>query len=119
MSVTGTGADPKQLAAALGKWDLVGPTVFTVHWQAAGLSLDAMAKATSRFIDLLTRALTRHGHRTTGHSSMRAGRARAATFTYWHTFLLHWPSPLRDYRSAGSSGSPAAPIVRVSSVQTQ
>ena len=38
--------------------------MFTVHWQAAGPSLEAMAKATGRFIDLLTRALARKGYRT-------------------------------------------------------
>ena len=38
--------------------------MFTVHWQAAGVSLLSMVKATGRFIDLLTRALARKGHLT-------------------------------------------------------
>ncbi len=34
----------------------------TVHWQSAGLSLAGMAKATGRLIDLLSKALKRHGY---------------------------------------------------------
>lgn len=33
----------------------------TIHWQAAGVPLEGMAKATGRFLDLMTRALARHG----------------------------------------------------------
>ena len=33
----------------------------TIHWQAAGVALDAMPWATGRFTDLLTKALLRHG----------------------------------------------------------
>lgn len=36
----------------------------TIHWQAAGAPLAGMAKATGRFVDLLTRWLKRKGHRT-------------------------------------------------------
>lgn len=36
----------------------------TVHWQAGGLRLEDMAKATTRFIDHLTKWLTRREHRT-------------------------------------------------------
>lgn len=32
----------------------------TIHWEAAGLSLPDMAKATGRYIDLMTKALARH-----------------------------------------------------------
>lgn len=35
--------------------------MITIHWQAAGVPLEGMAKATGRFLDLLTRALARHG----------------------------------------------------------
>lgn len=35
--------------------------MMTVHWHAAGVPLEAMAKATGRFIDLFSKALTRHG----------------------------------------------------------
>lgn len=38
--------------------------MLTIHWEAAGMPLSGMAKATGRFIDLLTRWLARHGHRT-------------------------------------------------------
>jgi len=36
----------------------------TIHWMAAGVPLCAMPKATGRFIDLLTKALRRHGSAT-------------------------------------------------------
>jgi hypothetical protein len=38
--------------------------MLTIHWEAAGMPLAGMAKATGRFIDLLTRWLARNGHRT-------------------------------------------------------
>lgn len=38
--------------------------MITIHWQAAGLPLEDMVRATGRFIDLLTKTLTRHGSRT-------------------------------------------------------
>ena len=38
--------------------------MITIHWEAAGVPLAGMAKATGRFIDLLTKALARHGSRT-------------------------------------------------------
>ncbi|GGZ21591.1 hypothetical protein GCM10011273_02910 [Asticcacaulis endophyticus] len=38
--------------------------MITVHWQGAGIPLLGMAKATGRFIDLLTRALARHAFKT-------------------------------------------------------
>lgn len=36
----------------------------TVHWEAAGLPLTGMAKATGRYLDLLAKAITRHHHQT-------------------------------------------------------
>tara|TARA_R110000868_G_scaffold129385_8_gene338188 strand:+ start:14819 stop:15613 length:795 start_codon:yes stop_codon:yes gene_type:complete len=33
----------------------------TIHWEAAGVPLTGMARATGRFTDLLTKALARHG----------------------------------------------------------
>ena len=64
--------------------------MFTVHWQAAGLSLTAMAKATGRFIDLLTRALARHGHRTTWAFIHESGDGKGG-----HLHLLaHVPTAL-------------------------
>ena len=35
--------------------------MITVHWEAAGVTLDGMARATGRFIELLSKALARHG----------------------------------------------------------
>lgn len=35
--------------------------MISIHWQAAGVPLAGMAKATYRFTDLLTKALARHG----------------------------------------------------------
>jgi hypothetical protein len=39
--------------------------MITIHWEAAGVPLDGMARATGRFLDLLTKTLARHGSRTT------------------------------------------------------
>lgn len=38
--------------------------MITVHWEAAGISLSGMAKATGRLTDLLTKALSRNGSAT-------------------------------------------------------
>lgn len=38
--------------------------MITLHWEAAGIPLDGMAKATRHFIDLLVKALARHGSAT-------------------------------------------------------
>lgn len=35
--------------------------MITIHWEAAGVPLAGMAKATGRFIDLMSKALSRHG----------------------------------------------------------
>ena len=40
--------------------------LITIHWQAAGIPLECMAAATGCFIDLLTKALARHGSKTAG-----------------------------------------------------
>ena len=55
------------LTAAEGHSRLIGlpfTRMITIHWQAAGLPLAGMAHATGRFIDLMTRAIARHGYRT-------------------------------------------------------
>lgn len=39
--------------------------MITIHWEAAGVPVVGMAKATGRFTDLLTKALARHGSPTT------------------------------------------------------
>lgn len=38
--------------------------MLTIHWEGAGVPLTGMAKATGRFIDLMSKALARHGSRT-------------------------------------------------------
>lgn len=38
--------------------------MISIHWQAAGVPLEGMAKATGRFTDLMAKALARHGSRT-------------------------------------------------------
>ncbi len=38
--------------------------MITIHWQAAGVALADIVKATGRFIDLLTKTLARHGSKT-------------------------------------------------------
>jgi len=38
--------------------------MITIHWETAGVPLDGMAKATGRFIDLLTKTIVRHGGKT-------------------------------------------------------
>ncbi len=38
--------------------------MISIHWQAAGVPLAEMAKATGRFTDLMAKALARHGSRT-------------------------------------------------------
>lgn len=43
---------------------LIFTRMITIHWEAAGLPLSAMAKATGRFVDLMTKALSRHGSAT-------------------------------------------------------
>lgn len=38
--------------------------MITIHWEAAGVPLEGMTKATGRFVDLLTKTLARHGSQT-------------------------------------------------------
>jgi hypothetical protein len=38
--------------------------MITIHWEAAGVTLAGIVKATGRFVDLLTKFLSRHGSRT-------------------------------------------------------
>lgn len=53
------------LIAATGHANLVGlplTRMITIHWESAGVPLAGMARATGRYIDLLTKALARRGH---------------------------------------------------------
>lgn len=55
------------LIAAAGHSSAIGlpfTRMITIHWEAAGVPLDVMAAATGQFIDLVTKALARHGSRT-------------------------------------------------------
>lgn len=38
--------------------------MITIHWEAAGVTLEGMANATGKFLDLLTKTLDRHGSAT-------------------------------------------------------
>ena len=52
------------LIAAAGHAEVIGlplTRMITIHWQAAGVPLTRMANATGRFVDLLSKALNRHG----------------------------------------------------------
>lgn len=55
------------LVAAVRHADIIGlplNRMVTIHWQAAGIPLIAMAKATGRFTDMMAKALARNGART-------------------------------------------------------
>lgn len=62
-----TAAQIANLAAAEGHAAAIGlpfTRMLTIHWEAAGVPLSGMAKATGRFTDLLRKALARHGSET-------------------------------------------------------
>lgn len=62
----------------------------TVHWQAAGLPLARMAAATGRFVDLLGKAVSRHGARLAWLWVHEGGEAKGG-----HCHLLaHIPADL-------------------------
>jgi hypothetical protein len=60
----------------------------TIHWEAAGVSLWGMAKATGRFVDLLTKALARHGSNTAWLFTQEGGPEKGA---HCH-LLVHVPA---------------------------
>lgn len=56
------------LSAAVAHANAIGLPItrmVTIHWEAAGVPLAGMANATGRYTDLMTKALARHGSRTT------------------------------------------------------
>jgi hypothetical protein len=62
-----TAAQIANLKAAERHADKIGlpfTRMITIHWEAAGVPLAAMAKATSHFTDLMYKAFARHGSRT-------------------------------------------------------
>ena len=59
-----TVAHVANLIAAARHADAIGlpfTRMISIHWQAAGVPLEGMAKATGRFTDLMAKALARHG----------------------------------------------------------
>lgn len=44
--------------------DLPLNRMVTIHWEAAGVPLEGMAKATGHFLDLVAKTIARHGYRT-------------------------------------------------------
>lgn len=83
------------LIAATSHADRIGlpfTRMITIHWEAAGVPLLEMAPATGRFIDLLTKALARHGSRT---AWLFVHENKDAHFTGGHCHLLvHVPAHL-------------------------
>lgn len=64
--------------------------MLTIHWQAAGLPLERMAKATGRFTDLMTKALARNGCKSAWLWVHESGEGKGG-----HCHLLaHVPAPL-------------------------
>lgn len=62
----------------------------TIHWQASGVPLAAMPRATGRFLDLLSKAIKRHGSRTAWLFTHEAGAGKGG-----HCHLLaHIPDAL-------------------------
>lgn len=62
----------------------------TIHWASAGVPLDRMAHATGRFVDLLTKALARHGSKTAWLWAHEGGEGKGG-----HCHLLaHVPAKL-------------------------
>ena len=92
-SLSLTAAQVTNLTAAAAQADRIGlplNRMITLHWESAGVPLDAMAKATGRFIDLLSKALTRHGSRTAWVFVHEAGKGKGG-----HAHVLaHVPQAL-------------------------
>ena len=66
-SVELTAAQIANLVAAEGHSRAIGlpfTRMITIHWEAAGIAPSHMVRATGRFLDLLTKALGRHGYNT-------------------------------------------------------
>ena len=64
--------------------------MISIHWQAAGVPLAGMAKATYRFTDLMAKALARHGSRTAWLWTHESGYGKGG-----HCHLLaHVPADL-------------------------
>ena len=67
----------------------------TIHWEAAGIPLDGMVKATRHFLDLLTKTVARHGNRTAWLWVHENGDGRDGQGKGGHChLLLHLPAEL-------------------------
>jgi hypothetical protein len=64
--------------------------MITVHWEQAGVELESMARATGRFIDLLSKTLTRHGKKAAALWVHENGHAKGG---HCH-ILAHVPASL-------------------------
>ena len=64
--------------------------MITIHWQAAGVALCDMVKATGRFLDLLTKALARHNSKTSWLWILENGERKGG---HCH-LLVHVPAGL-------------------------
>ena len=64
--------------------------MITIHWQAAGVGLADMVKATGRFLDLLTKALARHKSKTAWLWTVENGDRKGG---HCH-LLVHVPAAL-------------------------
>ena len=64
--------------------------MITIHWQAAGVALQDMVKATGRFLDLLTKALARHRSKTSWLWILENGERKGG---HCH-LLVHVPAGL-------------------------
>ena len=64
--------------------------MITIHWQAAGVALADMVKATGRFLDLLTKALARHKSKTSWLWALENGDRKGG---HCH-LLVHVPAAL-------------------------
>lgn len=64
----------------------------TIHWEASGVALAAMARATTHFLDLLSKAVQRHGKRTAWIFVHESGAGKGA---HMHA-LMHVPPDLAE-----------------------
>lgn len=102
-SLSLTAAQIENLSAAAAHADRIGlplNRMITLHWESAGVPLEAMARATGRFTDLLSKALTRHGSRAAWLFVHEAGKGKGG-----HCHLLaHVPPALTDLISRRQRG---------------
>jgi len=92
-SVSLTSAQVRNLMASERHARMIGlpfTRMLTIHWEAAGVQLECMAKATGRFTDLMTKVLARHGSSTAWLWVHEGGPGKGG---HCH-MLVHVPSKL-------------------------